>query len=213
MSSELLELFLYFFFFILPLPGFVTNELRQAQVKVISQSACSHASVYGVHLTPRMICAGILGRGGVDSCQVSTHNTWHLHLSNNHLHSNLSHLELTYWAIWRGTAAGPWCVRRRAATGGWLGWWAGERAAVGAINPASTAEWRSWSTGLKAIPGYFTTPLCFMFFDMRMCSAARALVFELYHQQQLCRETGCYVLCFGFVWWLAEVIADSFLGT
>ncbi|XP_075899379.1 plasma kallikrein isoform X2 [Nelusetta ayraudi] len=51
------------------LTGFVTNELRQAQVKVISQSACSHASVYGVHLTPRMICAGILGAGGVDSCQ------------------------------------------------------------------------------------------------------------------------------------------------
>ncbi|XP_017279206.1 transmembrane protease serine 13 [Kryptolebias marmoratus] len=46
----------------------VTDQLHQAQVKVIAQSTCSSLSVYGDFVTPRMICAGSM-TGGVDSCQ------------------------------------------------------------------------------------------------------------------------------------------------
>ncbi|NWY53612.1 TM11E protease, partial [Chionis minor] len=44
------------------------NELRQAEVKIISTATCNRRQVYGGAITPGMLCAGYL-EGQVDACQ------------------------------------------------------------------------------------------------------------------------------------------------
>ncbi|NXW97166.1 TM11E protease, partial [Larus smithsonianus] len=44
------------------------NELRQAEVKLISTATCNRRQVYGGAITPGMLCAGYL-EGKVDACQ------------------------------------------------------------------------------------------------------------------------------------------------
>ncbi|NWU53619.1 TM11E protease, partial [Dromas ardeola] len=44
------------------------NELRQAEVKIISTATCNRRQVYGGAITPGMLCAGYL-EGKVDACQ------------------------------------------------------------------------------------------------------------------------------------------------
>ncbi|NXL47315.1 TM11E protease, partial [Podilymbus podiceps] len=44
------------------------NQLRQAEVKIISTATCNRRKVYGGAITPGMLCAGYL-EGQVDACQ------------------------------------------------------------------------------------------------------------------------------------------------
>ncbi|XP_060765645.1 transmembrane protease serine 2 isoform X2 [Neoarius graeffei] len=48
--------------------GSASNELREAQVSLISRTVCNSQQVYNGLITDTMICAGKL-QGGVDSCQ------------------------------------------------------------------------------------------------------------------------------------------------
>ncbi|NWU92712.1 TM11E protease, partial [Upupa epops] len=48
--------------------GSSVNELRQAEVKIISTATCNRRQVYGGAITPGMLCAGYL-EGQVDACQ------------------------------------------------------------------------------------------------------------------------------------------------
>lgn len=48
--------------------GYSVNQLRQAEVKIISTAICNRRQVYGGAVTPGMLCAGYL-EGQVDACQ------------------------------------------------------------------------------------------------------------------------------------------------
>ncbi|NXN97037.1 TM11E protease, partial [Rhinopomastus cyanomelas] len=48
--------------------GSSVNQLRQAEVKIISTAICNRRQVYGGAITPGMLCAGYL-EGQVDACQ------------------------------------------------------------------------------------------------------------------------------------------------
>uniref|UniRef100_A0A8D2NNY8 Peptidase S1 domain-containing protein n=1 Tax=Zosterops lateralis melanops TaxID=1220523 RepID=A0A8D2NNY8_ZOSLA len=48
--------------------GYSVNQLRQAEVRLISTAVCNRRQVYGGAITPGMLCAGYL-EGQVDACQ------------------------------------------------------------------------------------------------------------------------------------------------
>uniref|UniRef100_A0A663MQX8 Peptidase S1 domain-containing protein n=1 Tax=Athene cunicularia TaxID=194338 RepID=A0A663MQX8_ATHCN len=48
--------------------GYSVNQLRQAEVKIISTATCNRRQVYSGAITPGMLCAGYL-EGQVDACQ------------------------------------------------------------------------------------------------------------------------------------------------
>ncbi|KAM6429105.1 transmembrane protease serine 11E-like [Rhynochetos jubatus] len=48
--------------------GYSVNQLRQAEVKIISTATCNRRQVYAGAITPGMLCAGYL-EGQVDACQ------------------------------------------------------------------------------------------------------------------------------------------------
>ncbi|XP_066041096.1 transmembrane protease serine 11E-like [Chamaea fasciata] len=48
--------------------GYSVNQLRQAEVRIISTAVCNRRQVYGGAITPGMLCAGYL-EGQVDACQ------------------------------------------------------------------------------------------------------------------------------------------------
>ncbi|KAM4672685.1 transmembrane protease serine 11E-like [Amazona ochrocephala] len=48
--------------------GYSVNQLRQAEIKIISTATCNRREVYNGAITPGMLCAGYL-QGKVDACQ------------------------------------------------------------------------------------------------------------------------------------------------
>ena len=51
--------------------GETSPVLKQADVPYVSEDVCKsqYKSYKGVHITSSMMCAGIVGIGGIDSCQ------------------------------------------------------------------------------------------------------------------------------------------------
>lgn len=67
-----------FFFLLLYQTGPTVSELRQAQVRIISNDVCNAPYSYNGGILPGMLCAGLL-QGGVDACQVSSRQSHPCH--------------------------------------------------------------------------------------------------------------------------------------